>query len=46
MVIKVKRLNTNKKGGDIVSGLTKVANKVGIPLKNWHLYKHNYTGQQ
>jgi hypothetical protein len=28
----------------MVSGLTKVADKLHIPLKNWHLPKHNFTG--
>jgi hypothetical protein len=32
-------------GGDIVSTISKVAKKIGIPLKNIHLPKHNYTGQ-
>ena len=31
-------------GGDIVSTISKVAKKIGIPLKNIHLPKHNYTG--
>jgi hypothetical protein len=35
----------NKNGGDVVSGLKKFGDKVGIKFKNWHLYKHNYTGQ-
>lgn len=33
-----------KVGCDIVSGASKFASKIGIPLKNWHLPKHNYTG--
>lgn len=33
-----------KRGGDLISGLKSVANKLGIPLKNWHLPRHNYTG--
>jgi len=33
-----------KRGGDIVSGASKLANKIGIPLKNWHLPGHKYTG--
>jgi hypothetical protein len=32
-------------GGDIVSTISKVAKKIGIPLKNIHLPGHNYTGQ-
>ena len=32
------------KGGDIVSGASKLADKLGIPLKNWHLPGHKYTG--
>ena len=31
-------------GGDIVSGLAKVSKKLGVPLKNIHLPKHNFTG--
>ena len=31
-------------GGDIVSGASKLASRLGIPLKNWHLPKHKYTG--
>ena len=31
-------------GGDIVSSLSKLANKVGIPLKNFHLPGHKFTG--
>jgi transposase InsO family protein len=31
-------------GGDIVSTISKVAKKIGIPLKNIHLPGHNYTG--
>jgi hypothetical protein len=35
-----------KAGKDIVSGLTRTASKLGLPEpKNWHLPKHNYTGQ-
>ncbi len=33
-----------KKGGDIVSIASKLSNKLGIPLKNWHLPGHKYTG--
>ena len=33
-----------KSGRDIVSGASKLASKVGLPLKNWHLPKHKYTG--
>jgi len=32
-----------KQGGDIVSSASKLADKIGIPLKNWHLLGHNYT---
>ena len=32
-------------GGDLVTTISKVAKKIGIPLKNIHLPKHNYTGQ-
>ena len=32
------------RGGDIVSGASKLASRFGIPLKNWHLPKHKYTG--
>ena len=39
------RKTNYKRGGDMVSGLTKVADKLHIPLKNWHLPKHNFTGQ-
>lgn len=31
-------------GGDIVSSLSKVSEKIGIPLKNWHLPGHKFTG--
>jgi hypothetical protein len=31
-------------GGDIVSGFSNVAEKVGLPLKNFHLPGHNFTG--
>lgn len=43
MVIKKRK---TKKGGDVVSSASKLAEKIGIPLKNWHLPKHNYTGEQ
>jgi len=33
-----------KRCGDIVSGASKLANKIGIPLKNLHLPGHKYTG--
>jgi len=33
-----------KRGGDIVSSASKLADKIGIPLKNWHLPGHKYTG--
>ena len=38
-------MQTIHSGGDIVSTISKVAKKIGIPLKNIHLPKHNYTGQ-
>jgi hypothetical protein len=42
MVKKVK----NKQGGDIVSGLTKFAKKLGLPEpKNFHLPGHKFTGR-
>ena len=31
-------------GGDIVSSLSNVADKIGLPLKNVHLPGHNFTG--
>ena len=31
-------------GGDIVSGASSLARKLGIPLKNWHLPGHKFTG--
>lgn len=31
-------------GGDIVSSLTKFSNRIGIPLRNWHLPGHKFTG--
>ena len=31
-------------GGDIVSGASKIAEKLGVPLKNWHLPGHKITG--
>jgi len=30
--------------GDIVSSASKLANKIGTPLKNWHLPGHKCTG--
>jgi len=33
-----------KRGGDIVSSASKFADKIGIPLKNWHLPNHKFTG--
>ena len=36
--------NKIKYGSDIVSGISKIASKIGIPLKNWHLPGHKYTG--
>ena len=35
---------TTKSGGDLVSAASKLANKLGIPLKNWHLPGHKFTG--
>ena len=35
-----------KVGGDIVSNLSNISGKIGIPLKNFHLPGHNFTGQQ
>ena len=32
-------------GGDIVSIVSKLANKKGVPLKNIHLPGHKFTGQ-
>ena len=34
----------NVRGGDIVSGASRFASKLGISLKNWHLPGHNFTG--
>ena len=31
-------------GGDIVSSLSKLSEKIGIPLRNWHLPGHKFTG--
>jgi len=31
-------------GGDIVSTVSKLAKKIGVPLKNLHLPGHKYTG--
>ena len=31
-------------GGDIVLVASKLAEKIGIPLKNWHLPGHKFTG--
>jgi len=33
------------RGGDIVSSVSKLANKIGLPLKNWHLPGHKHKGQ-
>ena len=33
------------KGGDIVSAASKFSDKIGIPLKNWHLPGHKFTGE-
>jgi len=32
-------------GGDIVSTVSKLAKKIGVPLKNIHLPGHKFTGQ-
>jgi len=32
------------RGGDIVSGASKLASRLGISLKNWHFPKHKYLG--
>ena len=32
------------RGGDIVSGASKLASQLSIRLKNWHILKHKYTG--
>lgn len=39
-------INKVKKGGDIVSKASSIAKKIGIPLKNWHLPGHNFTGEK
>jgi len=45
MTIKIRRNQLRFScGGDIVSSASKLANKLGIPLKNWHLPRHKYTG--
>ena len=31
-------------GGDIVSSLANFSNRIGIPLRNWHLPGHKFTG--
>lgn len=31
-------------GGDVVSAMSNFSNKIGMPLKNWHLPGHKYTG--
>jgi len=31
-------------GGNIVSTVSKIANKIGVPLKNIHLPGHKFTG--
>jgi len=33
-----------KRGGDIVSSASNLADKIGLPLKNWHSPGHKYTG--
>jgi hypothetical protein len=42
MIVNKRKINY-KSGGDVVSGLKSIANKLGIPQK-WHLAKHKYTG--
>ena len=37
-------MNKVMMGGDIVSTISKEANKIEINLKNWHLPKYKYTG--
>ena len=37
-------MSTVSKGGDIVSTASKFSDKIGIPLKNWHLPGHKFTG--
>jgi hypothetical protein len=37
--------STTHYGGDIVSTVSKISKKLGVPLKNIHLPKHNFTGQ-
>ena len=52
MTIKIKRhpltssLRNQKifSGSDIVSNVSNLANKIGMPVKNWHLPLHKYTG--
>ena len=44
MIVIRKYRRRNKYGGDIVSGASKIADKIGIPLKNWHLPGHKFTG--
>ena len=41
----IRKKNKIKIGKDIVSGASKFANKIGIPLKNWHLPGHKFTGE-
>ena len=38
-------MDSSRVGGDIVSGASKLSEKIGIPLKNWHLPGHNFTGE-
>lgn len=35
---------SSSSGGDIVSSLANFSNRIGIPLKNWHLPGHMFTG--
>jgi hypothetical protein len=43
--MEIRKRLIKKEGGDVVSGLKSFASKLGIPLKNWHLPRHNFTGQ-
>jgi len=33
-----------KRGGDNVPSASKLADKIGLPLRKWHLPGHKYTG--
>jgi len=33
-----------RRGGDIVSAASRLSQRLGIPLTNWHLPKHKFTG--